>query len=167
MENDVGKPVYGKGISRLITSWQGPRLYPDDTVDKAVSAMKLGKMRAVGVIYDTELHQNYLCGLFTEGDFVRRVVGTGRRASTTPLLDVITWSPVTVSPDCTDRKAFEIMSRKGISHLPVVAEGRFLGIVSEDDLRQEIARDYGKLMTDHRLLLSYIYGEPYGRGAVY
>jgi acetoin utilization protein AcuB len=44
--------------------------------------------------------------------------------------------PVTVSPDDSFRHAMTLIRQKGIRHLPVVEEGRLLGIVTDRDIRQ-------------------------------
>src|SRR3972149_4770181 len=44
--------------------------------------------------------------------------------------------PVTVSPEDSFRHAMTLIRQKGIRHLPVVEEGRLVGIVTDRDLRQ-------------------------------
>ncbi len=50
--------------------------------------------------------------------------------------DVMSTSPITVTPDTTLPAATALMREKRIRHLPVVENGRLVGIVSRGDLRE-------------------------------
>jgi len=47
--------------------------------------------------------------------------------------DVMKKDPITVSPTMTTLRAIEVMREKRVGCLPVVSEGRLLGVVTEDD----------------------------------
>jgi len=89
-----------------------------------------------------------LTGIFTERDALFRVIAAGRDAATTTLADVMTPQPMTMHPDEPFIKALRLMHKRGFRHLPVVENGRPLGVVSardalEDDLyelRVELAQ---------------------------
>ena len=48
--------------------------------------------------------------------------------------DIMTPDPATVSPGATVTEAARLMIERGVGALPVVDEGRFLGLVTEGDL---------------------------------
>jgi CBS domain-containing protein len=91
-------------------------------------ATKLMAMKHVGAILILE--EERLVGIFTERDAVFRVLARGRDPEATPLADVMTPSPRTISPREPFGRALATMHKNGFRHLPVVENGVTLGIVS-------------------------------------
>lgn len=75
-----------------------------------------------------------LLGIFTGRDAVR-ALAEGKSADTTPLVHAMTPNPVTVAPAVRAVDALRQMSDRGIRHLPVIENGRILGVVSRNDFR--------------------------------
>ena len=98
---------------------------PETLVNKAA---KLMANRNVGAILVIE--NDRLVGIFTERDIVIRVVARGLDAQTTRLGDVMTPSPDTIEPGKPFGYALLRMHERGYRHLPVVLDGKVLGIVS-------------------------------------
>jgi len=71
-----------------------------------------------------------LAGIFTSRDAAMRVLAAGRDASQTSLADVMTGSPITVGPDQPFGYALQLMQMHGVRHLPVVENGRPVGVVT-------------------------------------
>src|SRR6187397_234272 len=71
-----------------------------------------------------------LVGIFTGRDAVCRVLAQGRDAATTRLADVMTTKPATMSPDQTAIDAMRLMWDGGFRHVPLVKNGKILGVVS-------------------------------------
>jgi CBS domain-containing protein len=98
---------------------------PETTVSQAAGLMAARSVGAIMVV-DKEC----LIGIFTERDAVFRVMATGLDARTTPLSDVMTKSPQTVDPDKPFGFALLLMYEHGFRHVPVVKNGKPVGIVS-------------------------------------
>ena len=94
-------------------------------------AARLMQERRVGAIMVVEGEQ--LVGMFTERDALFRVVAKGRDGQTTPLAEVMTRDPRTIHPDKPFAQALEMMHEGGFRHVPVVENGRPVGIVSVRD----------------------------------
>jgi CBS domain-containing protein len=94
-------------------------------VQKAVEMMARRRVGAVLVVED-----HHLVGIFSERDAVFRVVACGLEPRRTRLAEVMTPSPVTVAPDRSFGHAMAVMHETGCRHLPVVEDGRPIGIVS-------------------------------------
>ena len=112
---------------------------PKTTVSEAAELMAHKKVGAVMVIE----HES-LVGIFTERDVVFRVIAQGRDANTTPLADVMTADPQTVDPNKSFGYALLVMHENGFRHLPVVEDGKLIGIVSarnalDPDLEEFVA----------------------------
>jgi len=71
-----------------------------------------------------------LVGIFTERDAVFRVIARGRDARTTQLADVMTPDPKTVDPHKSFGYALLMMHENGFRHVPVIENGKPIGIVS-------------------------------------
>jgi len=76
------------------------------------------------------VENDHLIGIFSERDAVFRVVARGLEPATTPLAQVMTLAPVTIEPDCSFGRAMAVMHEHHCRHLPVVENGRPIGIVS-------------------------------------
>jgi len=98
---------------------------PETTVSKAAKLMAGRNVGAVMVVENERL-----VGIFTERDAVFRVVARGKDAQTTQLADVMTTRPLTVDPDKSFGHALLMMHENGFRHVPVIEDGKPIGIVS-------------------------------------
>jgi CBS domain-containing protein len=98
---------------------------PETTVSKAAKLMASNNVGAVMVV-----EKERLAGIFTERDAVFRVIALGLDAQTTRLADVMTTAPQTVDPDKTFGYALLMMHENGFRHVPVIENGKPVGIVS-------------------------------------
>lgn len=89
-----------------------------------------------------------LVGILSERDVLMRVVGKGRSPEQTPVSDVATFDPVTVSADTHVRDCSALMRRNNIRHVPVVRDGRPVGILSARDLFDFVAASLEKVVDD-------------------
>ncbi len=98
---------------------------PETTVTKAAEMMARRKVGAVMVV-----EQRSLVGIFTERDAVFRVIARGRNPEATRLADVMTILPKTVEPHKSFGYALLLMHENGFRHVPVVENGKLVGVVS-------------------------------------
>ena len=98
---------------------------PETTVSEAAELMA---NRSVGAVMVVEKER--LIGIFTERDAVFRVVAKGLDARTTHIAEVMTKSPQTVDPDKPFGYALLMMYENGFRHVPVIKNGKPVGIVS-------------------------------------
>jgi CBS domain-containing protein len=92
------------------------------------SAAKLMLENSVGAVL--VMKRNTLIGIFTERDIAFRVVARGLDPSTTRLAGVMTPAPETIEPDKPLGSALLRMYEGRFRHLPVVHDGKVLGVVS-------------------------------------
>lgn len=91
-------------------------------------AARLMKTKHYGAVLVTEGDE--LLGIFTERDAVFRVMAAGLDPESTQLVDVMTKEPKTITPDKTFGHAMLMMHEGGFRHVPVVDEGKLVGMVS-------------------------------------
>ena len=75
-----------------------------------------------------------VAGIVTERDYLRRVVVEGRTERETSVREIMTSPLVVVTPDTSVDECMALMTERRIRHLPVVAEGEVVGIVSIGDV---------------------------------
>jgi len=98
---------------------------PETLVNEAAKLMANKNVGAIMVVEDARL-----VGICTERDIVFRVVALGLDVQTTRIADVMTPAPVTVDPDKPFGYALLRMHEGGFRHLPVIKDGKIVGIVS-------------------------------------
>jgi len=98
---------------------------PQTTVSKAAKLMAKKNVGAVMVV-----ESERLVGIFTERDAVFRVMAQGLDAQTTKLSEVMTIEPQTVDPEKSFGYALLMMHENGFRHVPVIENGKPVGIVS-------------------------------------
>ncbi len=114
---------------RMIIEDQEPLTAPAQmTVGEAARLMKQSQCGAVMVVEDGKL-----VGIFTERDALFKVSAEERNAQTTPLSEVMTRAPQTIHPDKPFADALHLMHVNGFRHVPVVEDGRPVGMVSARD----------------------------------
>jgi CBS domain-containing protein len=102
------------------------------TADMTVAAAsRLMTQKRVGAILVVE--GGRLAGIFTERDALFRVIAEGRSPETTTLAEVMTHNPRTIAPDRPFGHALHLMYEGEFRHVPVVENGRPLGVVSARD----------------------------------
>jgi CBS domain-containing protein len=100
---------------------------PSDTIGEAAEKMQAANVGAVVVV------EGGIVGIVTERDLMR-AVAQRVRAAEARVRQWMTEDPVTIDPEMPVEEALEIMFSHHFRHLPVVKDGRALGIVSLRDL---------------------------------
>jgi len=104
------------------------------TVAEAVQEMNAHKVGSVLVMDGMRL-----AGIFTERDVLRRVVGGDLDPKVTPITKVMTADVLTILPTVTVQQVMDIFTEKRCRHLPVVENGRLLGVISIGDVSRWVA----------------------------
>jgi CBS domain-containing protein len=116
---------------------------PQTTVIEAIERMN---RRRIGSILVME--GDRLAGIFTERDVLTRVVPQRLDPAKTPVAEVMTKQPVTISPSTTVQEAMMIVTDTRKRHLPVIQGARVVGLVSIGDLTRWLVRDQQRTIDD-------------------
>jgi CBS domain-containing protein/gamma-glutamylcysteine synthetase len=103
---------------------------PDDIVDFAASLMEWRYVRHVPVEDDS----GQLLGLISHRQLLRLVARGGRQDQITMVRDIMRPDPLAISRDTTTVEAIRLMRENRLSCLPVVENGKLVGLVTEYDL---------------------------------
>ena len=115
-------------VRSIIEGQQPVTARPDISVSDAARLMKEHRVGALLVV-----EGDRLAGIFTERDALFRVMAAGRDPEATTLAEVMTPHPRTIGPDRPFGHALHLMYEGEFRHVPVVENGRTLGMVSARD----------------------------------
>ena len=109
---------------------------PDQSVLEAIKVLATEDIGAAVVMTGGRI-----AGIFSERDYTRKIVLKGRSSDTTKVEEIMTPNVIVVSPRTKTRECMQLMTEKNIRHLPVVDEGRVVGMVSIRDIVSDIIAD--------------------------
>ena len=114
-------------------------LTTDDTARVAGGVLTPPEVRAVYVVEDS----GRLVGVVTRKTLVARVVAEGRDPSTTTLGDVAAPPYYTIDADTPLDEGYRFIEDRDAERVPVVDEGRLVGVLSRAVLQRRLAEDEG------------------------
>jgi CBS domain-containing protein len=120
-------------MSRLaeILAEKGGDVLEIDSDATVLEAVQLMVEQNVGSLLVTE--RGEVTGIVTERDYLRRVTLEGR-SETASIREILSAPLIAASPETTVDECMALMTDRRIRHVPVVDEGRVVGIVSIGDL---------------------------------
>ena len=99
-------------------------------------AMTLMAERNIGALVVMEGPQ--IVGIVTERDYANKMAFKAEASRKTPVRDIMTASVICVRPDQTSRDSMMLMGKNRMRHLPVVENGKLIGMISIRDLVDDI-----------------------------
>ena len=95
--------------------------------------------RGIGALLVTR--NGELIGIVTDRDYARKVILKGRSSRDTPVAEIMTASPICVDPASTVDECMRLCTDQRVRHLPVMDDGRVVGVVSIGDLVKAVIDD--------------------------
>ena len=141
-------------VSVLLHEKQSATLWfiaPSATVFEAIQLMAEHNIGALPVLAGGKL-----LGIISERDYTRKVIIQGKSSKKTAVQDIMTQHLVTVSPTDTVGDCMRLMTERRVRHLPVLENGRVIGMLSIGDLVRWIISAQTAAIDQ---LTKYIYGE--------
>jgi CBS domain-containing protein len=103
-----------------------------DASASVIEAARLMREEHIGSLPITDDEQ--LVGMITDRDITTRVVAEAADLELTSVGDVYSRDPISVEPDKDLEEALQLMARHQVRRLPVVEQGRLVGIVAQADV---------------------------------
>jgi CBS domain-containing protein len=119
---------------------------PVDTIKQAAILMNENRIGSLIVVSGT----GELKGIVTERDILMDVVAEGKDSNVVKVEEIMTKELITIPPDKTLEEAADLMTEKKIKKLPVVYQGKLVGIVTATDLvsyEKELVEKVATLLT--------------------
>jgi CBS domain-containing protein len=102
---------------------------PEATVFDAIEMMASRNVGALLVIEGDKL-----VGIISERDYTRKVALKGKSSKQTAVREILSGQVISATPQHTVEDCMRLMTEHRIRHLPVLQEGKILGVVSIGDL---------------------------------
>ncbi len=119
-----------RDLAELVRNQHPLTMPPEATVAQACAAMHRGRVGAMLVVDDA----HHLLGIFTGRDALR-CLAEHANPGAMPLRQVMTAHPCTMNSSHSAMDALRLLNDAGIRHLPIIDDGRLVGIVSRYDFR--------------------------------
>lgn len=118
-------------------------------------ALKLMAEKNVGALL--VLDGDKLAGILSERDYARKVILKGKASKNTPAREIMSENVVCVTPKQSVAECMALMTDKHIRHLPVIEDGKLVGVISIGDVVKAIISEQ-KFVIEQ--LEHYIAGAP-------
>ncbi len=140
-------------VKELLAAKESPEVAMISGDENVLQAAKEMNARGIGSLVVTE--EGETVGIFSERDILRRVVAELRNPEETKVKEVMTSPPIIIHPDDTVDHCQGIMTQRRIRHLPVIDEGKVVGMITSGDIMAQSHRD-GQVEIEY--LTNYITG---------
>ena len=104
---------------------------PDTTV---YDALKLMAEKEIGALVVVEKEK--MVGIVSERDYARKIILKGKSSKETAVSEIMTSEVIHTTPDKKVRKCLSLMTKHHFRHIPVLEEGRLVGILSIEDIKR-------------------------------
>jgi len=118
-------------VADLIGAKTDASRYAVKANESVYRAIRLMADRHIGAVLVVE--KGIVIGIFTERDYIMRVEVEGRAAKDTTLREVMTDKMYTVTTETSIEQCLGLMDLRHIRHLPIVEQGKLMGIISMRD----------------------------------
>jgi CBS domain-containing protein len=135
---------------------KGTDVYTVSPGASVYNALRLMSEKNIGAL--VVLSGDEIVGILSERDYARKVVLAGKTSRDTTVSEIMSTTVTCVSSGQTIEDCMNLMTIQHIRHLPVVREGRLLGILSIGDVVKAIIADHEHTIEQ---LEHYITGRPY------
>jgi CBS domain-containing protein len=140
-------------IGQLLNS-KGPQVWSVHTDTSVYDALRLMAEKGIGAL--VVMDDGAIVGLVSERDYARKVILEGRSSRDTAVADIMSTVVLHAVPGMLVSEGMALMTDKRVRHLPVLDDGRTIGIVSIGDLVKSVIEEQEHVISQ---LEHYISGE--------
>ena len=138
----------------LILQSKGTAVWSVAPHTSVYEALELMAQKDIGAVL--VMDGDRLAGIFSERDYARKLALQGRSSQETPVREVMTSEVYTVRPGQSTDECMALMTDRHVRHLPVVDQGKVIGVISIGDVVKAII---SKQEFHIEQLENYIYGK--------
>jgi CBS domain-containing protein len=128
----VSKPL----VADILASRPGAVVHTIGPAAPVHDALILMADRQIGALVVVEGER--VVGIVTERDYARKIALKSRKSRKTPVRDIMTADVIHVRSSQTTEECMVLMARNRLRHLPVIDEGKLVGMISIRDLVDEV-----------------------------
>ncbi|HBX55079.1 CBS domain-containing protein [Pseudomonas sp. UBA2684] len=143
-----------KTVAEILRAKPHAAVYSVGPTTTVLDAVKLMAEKGIGAL--VVLDNGRLAGIVSERDYARKVALLERSAFSAKISEIMTADVITVGPRDTSQHCMQLMTDRHLRHLPVLAEGELIGLLSIGDLVKHTIAEQASLIQQ---LEQYIRGE--------
>lgn len=125
-----------KTAAEILKSKPDHAVYTIASTATVLDAVTLMARKGIGALLVMD-HEK-IVGIVTERDYARKVILLGRASKETPVRVIMTSEVMYVCPGHTSEECMALMTENRVRHLPVMDDGRLVGLLSIGDLVKDI-----------------------------
>ncbi|MGB7193219.1 MAG: CBS domain-containing protein [Collimonas pratensis] len=144
-----------KTVAQILKTKQNQAVYTISPGAKVFDAIKMMSEHSIGALLVTE--GEIIVGIVTERDYARKMILKGRSSTDTSVRDIMTSSVMYVRPEDSNEQCMALMTENRLRHLPILDNGKLIGIISIGDLVKDIISEQQFIIQQ---LEHYIMGHP-------
>ena len=122
--------------ARQLLDEKGRQVWSVNSDATVFDALRLMAEKEIGALL--VMDEGAVVGLISERDYARKVILEGRSSRETPVADIMSATVLYALPQQTMTDCMALMTNKKVRHLPVLDDGRIIGISSIGDLVKAI-----------------------------
>ena len=123
-------------VAEILRSKSDQTVYNIAPGASVYDALRLMADKNIGALLVVE--EGKIAGILSERDYARKIVLKDRSSKQTTVGEIMTSSVMYARPDQSNEECMALMTGNRLRHLPVVDNGRLLGLVSIGDLVKDI-----------------------------
>ncbi|MEX2481830.1 MAG: CBS domain-containing protein [Gammaproteobacteria bacterium] len=121
---------------RQLLDTKGHQVWSVNAETTVYDALRLMAAKEIGALL--VMQNGHIAGIVSERDYARKIILEGKSSLTTPVAEIMTREVLHTNPSQSVNDAMALMTDKRVRHLPVLENGRLLGIISIGDLVKTI-----------------------------
>ena len=141
-------------VAEILRAKPQAAVYSVTPTTSVLEAIKLMGEKGIGAL--VVLDKGRLAGIVSERDYARKIVLLERSAAEIAISEIMTTDVLTVGPRDTSQQCMQLMTDRHLRHLPVLADGELIGLLSIGDLVKHTIAEQASLSQQ---LEQYIRGE--------
>ncbi|MDX1298173.1 CBS domain-containing protein [uncultured Pseudomonas sp.] len=141
-------------VAEILRAKPQAAVYSVTPTTSVLEAIKLMAEKGIGAL--VVLDKGRLAGIVSERDYARKIVLLERSAADIAISEIMTADVLTVGLRDTSQDCMQLMTDRHLRHLPVLAEGELIGLLSIGDLVKHTIAEQASLIQQ---LEQYIRGE--------
>ena len=138
---------------RQLLDEKGYVIYSIGPEEMIFDAIKMMSEEGIGALVVIE--NGNLVGIISERDYTHKVILQNRSSLTTPVKDIMTRKVLYMTPEQPVDECMVLMSKHRIRHMPIMDQGKPIGVLSIKDVLKNIISEKDFIITQ---LESYISG---------
>jgi CBS domain-containing protein len=132
-------------VAEILRTKPQAAVYSVTPTTSVLDAIKLMAEKGIGALVVLD-EKGRLAGIVSERDYARKVALLERSAFDVSISEIMTADVLTVSPRDTSSYCMQLMTDRHLRHLPVLADGELIGLLSIGDLVKHTIADQASLI---------------------